>query len=267
MTPEVKVLARQLSEPYGTPAALRQEVRRDSPTATTDDHRSTFISGLVCEFQHPPVHVQAFRFQVYCGECGFLDAADYPDGLEQDAYDVSSAHFVAASGGVSPAAYARLVLASKCLDLPMEAHGLRPEFDDFPQPARSESAEISRLIVDAQYRRRRSDHPVGLPWERDPAPLRSERRCDSSQLLLTLYRQMYAYSVDHGIRFWYAAMERCLARSLRSMGFEFKQVGSVKDYAGPVAPFVADLRELERALAGRHPELLAWLQRRDLAQD
>lgn len=265
MTPAVKVLARQPSQVHGIQVKNGQSAAPGRPMVAPDHAASPFISGLVCEFQHPPAHVQAFRFQVYCGECGFLDAADFPDGLERDAYDASSAHFVAASGGVSPAAYARLVLSSRCAELPMVAHGLRPEYEGIVQPAKNESAEISRLIVDAQYRRRRSDHPVGLPWELDPAPLRAERRSDSSQLLLTLYRQMYTYSVDHGIRYWYAAMERCLARSLRSMGFDFRQVGPVKDYAGPVAPFVADLRELEQALSDRNPELLTWLQRRDLA--
>jgi N-acyl amino acid synthase of PEP-CTERM/exosortase system len=72
---------------------------------------------------------------------------------------------------------------------------------------------------------------------------------------------MYAYSLQHGIRYWYAAMERALARMLVRMNFGFQQVGPAIDYYGPVAPYVADLRVLESQLGRLNPPLLAWMQR------
>jgi N-acyl amino acid synthase of PEP-CTERM/exosortase system len=85
-------------------------------------------------------------------------------------------------------------------------------------------------------------------------------REDSPLILLSLYREMYEYSLENGIRYWYAAMERSLARALTRMGFSFRQIGPATDYYGPVAPYVADLRELETRLGEFNPGLLAWMR-------
>lgn len=86
-------------------------------------------------------------------------------------------------------------------------------------------------------------------------------RKKSPQILLSLYRQMYAFSLNNGIRYWYAAMERPLARALTRMNFGFRQIGPPTDYYGPVALYLADLRELETLLGERDPALLAWMRR------
>jgi N-acyl amino acid synthase of PEP-CTERM/exosortase system len=74
---------------------------------------------------------------------------------------------------------------------------------------------------------------------------------------------MYQHSNSCGTRYWYAAMEQPLARSLQLMRFPFKKIGRETDYFGPVAPYVLDLRELEVRLEKVNPELLAYLQRPD----
>lgn len=84
-------------------------------------------------------------------------------------------------------------------------------------------------------------------------------RNNTPQILLSLYRQMYAFSLNNGIRYWYAAMERSLARVLTRMNFGFRQVGPPTDYYGPVAPYLADLRELEARVGKSNPALLAWM--------
>ena len=71
---------------------------------------------------------------------------------------------------------------------------------------------------------------------------------------------MYRYSVDHGIRYWYAAMERSLVRALSRFEFIFNPIGLETDYYGPVAPYLADLRELERRLDVSNPDLMAWFR-------
>ena len=82
------------------------------------------------------------------------------------------------------------------------------------------------------------------------------------QILLSLYRQMYQHSLQSGIRYWYAAMERGLAGALEQMGFPFRRIGPVSDYFGPVSPYLADLRELEHSLQASMPELLGWFQQK-----
>ena len=210
----------------------------------------------------------ALRYQVYCIECSFLSPDDYPDGVESDEYDDGAAHFYAFDSDDELVGYVRLVRPG--------ADGLFPiqqrcalSVDGTGLPDASHAAEISRLMVRGDYRRRRGDRLSGVTAKQNNAVFAGDRRCEAPQILLGLYRQMYAYSREHGIRHWYAAMERPLARSLLRLDFAFRPIGPQTDYYGPVAPYVADLRELEAQVGERHPHLLSWLQeperRADLA--
>ena len=200
----------------------------------------------------------ALRFQVYCVECGFLPAEDYPDGLESDVHDAVSQHFCALNLQQQLAGYVRLVPPDGYGRFPFQAHcpGL---FDDVALPAPQQAREISRLMVQAHYRRRRGDTLAGVTLP-SAAPPQQERRNESPQILLAVFRQMYAFSLVNDIRYWYAAMERPLARALKQLGFDFQQIGPATDYYGPVAPYLADLRELEAKVGQAKPELLHWMR-------
>jgi N-acyl amino acid synthase of PEP-CTERM/exosortase system len=203
--------------------------------------------------------VHALRFEVYCTECGFLSAGDYPDGLEIDGHDSISQHFCALNLQQQLAGYVRLVQADTQGRFPYQAHctGL---FNTMELPPPQQAGEISRLIVHKHYRRRRGDTLAGVTVASPGYPPPHERRNDSPQILLAVFRQMYAASVSSGTRYWYAAMERPLARALKQLGFDFKQIGPVIDYYGPVAPYLADLRELEASVGQAKPELLRWMR-------
>ncbi|MCE4557542.1 PEP-CTERM/exosortase system-associated acyltransferase [Pelomonas cellulosilytica] len=203
--------------------------------------------------------IENFRFQIYCRECCFLPESDYPDGLERDAYDESSSHFCASNLRGELVGYVRLVKASATAGFPFFDH-CQDLLPGISLPPASESAEISRLMVHSAYRRRRGDTLAGVTILDDSLPSEQERRDKSPQILLSMYRQMYLYSVATGIRYWYAAMEKFLARSLGMFGFDFKQVGPEVDYYGPVATYLADLRALEAAVSQSNPMLLAWLK-------
>jgi N-acyl amino acid synthase of PEP-CTERM/exosortase system len=202
----------------------------------------------------------ALRYDVYCLECHFLDAQAYPDGLESDAVDIASAHFLAYNHNFELVGYVRLVPPDDNGRLPWEAH-CTSLCDGTQLPPRAHSAEISRLMVREDYRRRRGDTLSGVARTFIETSQRHDRRAATPQILLTLYRQMYLYSLAHDIDHWYAAMERPLARSLKRLDFAFRQIGEQADYFGPVAPYLADLRELEAHLALSQPDLLAWMQR------
>jgi N-acyl amino acid synthase of PEP-CTERM/exosortase system len=189
--------------------------------------------------------VYQFRYEVYCNECGFLDGQDYPDGLETDEHDAGSAHFVSFNRDEELAGYVRLVRPDAIQTFPFQNHCVTL-LNGVELPPAAKAAEISRLMVRGDYRRRQ--------------PTRSDLMDDSPQILLNLYRQMYEYSLANGIRYWYAAMERSLARALTRMSFSFRQIGPATDYYGPVAPYVADLRELEARLAEFNPALLSWMR-------
>jgi N-acyl amino acid synthase of PEP-CTERM/exosortase system len=210
----------------------------------------------------------ALRYAVYCLECHFLDAAHYEDGLESDEYDAGSAHFTAHNLANELVGSLRLVHASPALGFPFERH-CTALFGDIALPPEEQCGEVSRLVVRRDYRRRAGDTLAGVPKEFLDAgaagvPARrppTERRSNSPELLLGLYREMYQYSLEREIRYWYAAMERSLARALSRFQFVFVPIGMEVDYYGPVAPYLADLREMEERLGRTNPDLLAWFRR------
>lgn len=203
---------------------------------------------------------QALRFQVYCVECGFLEQSDYPMQRESDEHDGNSAHFAAMNLQGEMAGYVRLVLPDAIDTFPFQNHCVSL-LDGVILPPANLSAEISRLMVRQDYRRRAGElPPIGFPAVAQGPAASNERRDPSPQILLSMYRRMYAYSVKHGVRYWYAAMERSLARALSRMNFGFQQIGPATDYYGPVAPYVADLRVLEAQLSQHNPALLSWMR-------
>lgn len=204
--------------------------------------------------------IYQLRFQIYCQERGFLPAADYPDGLESDKYDASAAHFCTFNLKNELVGYVRLVHPSGSQSFPFQTH-CPTLLEGVTLPPPSQSAEVSRLIVHHDYRRRRGDTLDGVNLERSRGTPDHEKRSQSPQILLSLYRQIYAFSRTDGIRYWYAAMERNLARVLTLLDFDFRQIALLIDYYGPVTPYLADLYETEVKVGKRQPELLDWMQR------
>jgi N-acyl amino acid synthase of PEP-CTERM/exosortase system len=198
------------------------------------------------------------RHQVYCLECHYLDAADYPDGRERDDCDIHSSHFVSLNLQDEIAGYVRLVRPDAIQTFPFQTHCVQL-LDGVSLPPADQSAEISRLMVSSRYRRRHGDKLAGVNVDEDHLS-DHERRISSPQILLCMYRQMYQYSLKHDIRYWYAAMERYLAKALKGMNFGFQQIGPYTDYYGPVAPFLGDLRQLEDGLSQSAPALLEWMR-------
>lgn len=209
----------------------------------------------------------ALRYEIYCLECGFLAPDAFKDGLESDEYDAHAAHFTAQNLIDELVGSVRLVQPAPSQCFPFEQH-CRALFDNVPLPPREQCAEVSRLVVRKNYRRRSGDSLAGVSAEfttGSNAPsltvgAPAERRSASPQILLGLYREMYRYSLENGIRYWYAAMERSLARALARFEFVFAPIGLEVDYYGPVTPYVADLRELERRVGAANPGLMTWLR-------
>jgi len=206
----------------------------------------------------------ALRYQVYCVECRFLPPDAYPDGLESDEFDRRSAHFAAKNAEGFVAGAARLVLPDPEQEFPYQRY-CRP-FPTFKPPPLSSSAEISRLAVLRDYRRRQGDSLLGVNPEHlilvqdSDEPSRPYQRVNAPLLVLGLYREMYRFSCESGIRYWYASMERGLARVLRLYGFHFTVIGPEEDYYGPVMPYLGDLRRMESHLQRTNPDLLAWFR-------
>jgi N-acyl amino acid synthase of PEP-CTERM/exosortase system len=212
------------------------------------------------------MRIYSLRYEVYCIECGYLPPESFKDGLESDEYDAHAAHFTAHNFEDDVVGTLRIVQPADSQCFPFERH-CKTIFTDIAAPAREQCGEISRLVVRKSYRRRIGDSISGVAQEFVAEPAHDdaqgsglERRSSSPQILLGLYREAYLYSLRTGIRYWYAAMERPLARVLARLDFVFTPIGVETDYYGPVTPYMADLRELEERVGAANPRLLAWLR-------
>ena len=211
--------------------------------------------------------IHRLRYEVYCLECEFLDATAFEEGRETDHYDGCSTHFAAYTHDRSIVGTVRLVHAPDGREYPFESHCV--PFDNFAMPPRDQAAEISRLVVRKTFRRRRGDSMHGVSKDFlekgstasiAPRSVAGDQRGNSPLLLLGMYREMYRHSRANGIRFWYAAMERSLARSLDKMGFKFVPIGPQVDYYGPVTPYMVDLNDLEERLTRENKFLASWFK-------
>ena len=208
--------------------------------------------------------IYRLRYEVYCLECEYLQAKDFNEGLESDDYDDCAIHFAAYTMDDNIVGTVRLVQPGEHQPYPFEGHC--KVFDNFNLPPRANAAEISRLVVRKTFRRRRGDSMEGISKDfvekgttaSIQPPTANETRGNSPLLLLGMYREMYRHSRANGIRFWYAAMERSLARSLEKMGFKFVPIGPKVDYYGPVTPHMVDLNDLNERLQKDNKFLAAW---------
>ena len=217
-------------------------------------NESQFPTRVLCD-PGDLAEAHVLRYQVYCLERRLFSSSAYPEGLECDRLDERSVHigaFHRASGIL--AGTVRLVLRAGDA-LPMEAH-CHFQKGRSPSERRGNVAEISRLAVSREFRRRRFDDAYGdtsaeAP-SRDP-----ERRSGNPAIVLGLYRAIYQESRRRDISHLYAAMEPRLFAIFNRYGICFERVGPMTDYFGKVAPYAASIRALERRLAQHNPRLMA----------
>lgn len=94
------------------------------------------------------------RYEVYAEEFGFERKEDHPGGLETDAYEEESIHFACLNEDDSVVGTIRLVLSSD-KGFPIE-HATKITFIG-DKPQKNKIAEISRLTVTKDLRRRKED--------------------------------------------------------------------------------------------------------------
>ncbi|MDA3789577.1 MAG: PEP-CTERM/exosortase system-associated acyltransferase [Desulfobacula sp.] len=203
------------------------------------------------------------RYEVYAEEFGFEKKEDHPDGLETDAYEDESIHFACLNQSDSVIGTIRLVLDSD-KGFPIE-HAVKTDIIG-EMPDRSKIAEISRLTVSKDLRRRKEDGIHGvesyitkkeggiLP---DDGPIPDEMKGRKSPILvLGLYQVMYHESRRRGITHWYMITEEKVFYALKKYGFLFHQIGEPVWYHGWRIPYLGIVEEIERELLKTSPEML-----------
>lgn len=203
------------------------------------------------------------RYEVYVREFGFEKASDHPGGLETDDYENDSIHFACLNENDSVVGTIRLVLDSD-KGLPIE-HAVKTSFVG-EKPDRSKIAEISRLTVSKDLRRRKEDGMYGveaylkkkqggvLP---DDGSIPEEMQGRKNPIIvLGLYQVMYHESRRRGISHWYMITEKKLFYALKKYGFLFHRIGESVKYHGERIPYLGIIDEIEKNLIKNDPDML-----------
>jgi N-acyl amino acid synthase of PEP-CTERM/exosortase system len=214
--------------------------------------------------------VYKLRYQVYCLETGFENAANFPDGLERDAYDARSEHYLIRhieSGQFS--ATARLILPSRNgspAAFPINEHfeinprGLLGEIDG------NSAAEVSRFCVSKNFKRR-SGEPGTLACVASSETsnrnfAEDERRCFPF-ITVGLIACLMRISAKHNLSYWYAVMEPALIRFLTQLGIYFTAIGPLGDYHGQRIPCAIKIEDLLSGVKKKNPPVWELLANRE----
>ena len=187
------------------------------------------------------------RHSVYCEDLGW--EARRADGMETDAYDPQPIHCLIrsrASGNFI--GYVRLILATPedlLAPLPFERTCRdvldRPIIDPATLP-RTKIAEISRLAIVAQYRRRRGEERTpGIVQDSDFGTANGPR---FPYLLVGLYMGVFAIADIHGLEKLFLLSEPRLARHLNKIGITNERIGEATEHHGLRVPSVMDVRHV-----------------------
>jgi N-acyl amino acid synthase of PEP-CTERM/exosortase system len=191
--------------------------------------------------------VFGIRHAVYCEELRYEPVR--ATGLESDDYDAHAVHCLLQS--VRNGAFVgcvRLILAqaggSTCT-LPFERL-CGPTLDrtvvDPAQLDRTRIAEVSRLAVIAQYRRRKGEQKVALPIAESDFGTPDQPRFP--YIAAGLYLAMIAQARHHGIETLFMLTERRLTRQLSRLGVNLRVIGAPIQHRGVRHPSMMVVQEV-----------------------
>ncbi|MDH5545613.1 MAG: PEP-CTERM/exosortase system-associated acyltransferase [Gammaproteobacteria bacterium] len=203
----------------------------------------------------------SIRYKVYCLETGYERCEKFNEELEWDRYDYRSAHFVVRCKKTeSWVAAMRLVLDAPTR-MPIWAHSEveSPEY----YGGLDQCAEISRACILSSHRRSQL-RSEGVDSNNTNIVKVVPRRREP-EILFGLLRAMYQYSVDVGVKHWFAMQSLPLARVARSLGFNLTEIGPEVDFRGIRKPYYCKVDDFVKDLeTGRsqHSRLFnqSWYQ-------
>jgi len=203
------------------------------------------------------------RYDVYVSEFGFEKKEAHPSGLEKDIYDSHSVELAAIE---QTDAETQKVIGTIRLILHSE-HGFpienaSPVNFTSEKPPIDRIAEISRLAIRKDYRRRQGDGLYGVrsykkTTAEDDSNCHTERNRNEKvriqpYLILGLFKEMYQVSKKLGITHWYMITEKKLWYALKRFDLIFRQIGEPVDYHGLRIPYLGIIEEIEKNLMEKH---------------
>ena len=213
------------------------------------NHDAMNIAEHFTQFLQPEVAIndalrdEVFRIRhnVYCEELAFEKIKD--EGKEHDEFDAQSIFSMIKHKPTDT--YTSCVRVVRSADasemLPIEKYCLESIQNTELHPrnfARHEIAEISRLAVKSDFRRRRTDKFKGsaIGAISESSYSETELRCFPF-IAIGLYMAAATMSIETGVKHVYVMMEPRLARSMKFVGINFIQLGDAIDYHGMRAPY------------------------------
>lgn len=226
---------------------VREKKRIEKPSA------NDFF--ILCEYDYTVkfitmdediVAAYRLRHEVFCDELRWVSGSER--GLEVDPYDEKAVPFGVFHGSGNLAAYIRLVTAQDVFMIEKDfsmlvdpSHRIRKELD---------TAETSRVCV--------------APHFRNHSLIVDNQLLDISMLL---FKGVYLWCIDKGIRYIYTVVELKMLRYLRSKGFPCALIGKPKTMPDGTraAAVLMDWREFETMNRGKRPEVLNWFSQEKLS--
>ncbi len=234
----------------------------DDQSLDLRDAYDQFFSAIPARTETQIADSQRLRFQVYCRENAYEDPAKNPGERETDSWDAFAVHSLLLHRPTNAVAgTVRLILPAAVdagLGLPIAHVSTNPlDRADCPLLPCGATAEISRLAVSKEFRKRVSDQKPAAGGIGAESHSWQHRRRLIPHISLGLMQAIVAMSAENGITHLVAVMEPALLRLLVRLGIHFNNLGPLVDYHGKRQPCFADLDNLLTH---------TWLKRRDIWQ-
>lgn len=217
----------------------------------------THFDVLLCDTPESQEWHYRLRYDVYCIDREYENAAAFPDRLERDTHDAESVHFLVRNRLNGQFVASMRLVVGRPTDLPFWHHCQL----DNPQALASlgKVAEISRLSIIPAYRHWRL-RAADVSWKDDSrrdvetgsvVQLRERRY---PHILVGLLRAGYHYSFANGIDHWFALQSDTLSHILLGLGFHMDSAGPEQDYRGVRRPYLADLSQFLSGVESKSPQ-------------
>lgn len=212
----------------------------------TDETTKNFIKYFQLFYANTPelmAQVHKIRYDVFCSELGLEKGC--PKDIEADEFDSHSYHYLLQHRPSQKyAGTIRIVLPPSDhpeLITPIEKYCLDAvdqNIIDISQLPRGSFAEVSRLAVPADFRKRAGE--AGKPYivgSTQQNASEQNGRSNFPHIAIGLYLAAASLFTLKDLKYIFVMVEPRLARSMRRIGLHFEQMGDVIEYHGKRAPF------------------------------
>lgn len=209
------------------------------------EHFNRYFELVMADTPELKREVYSIRYRVYCEELSYESTDKFPDGLEKDAYDDHSIHYLLKHrpSGLY-AGCVRIVLpklSGYLFDLPSET--LFPHHFDLLNRPKQEFCEISRLAVLSEFRKiDKENNPLEgmlIPYSEGSETKQKFLPIIALSLYWTSISTARSLNLDIA-----ALMEPRLARHLKRFGITSEKIGSLLNYRGKRGFFLIKPKEL-----------------------